>query len=140
MIDKKIVDIEIKSPVFGANEVIKNDAFGVELSINDIRLNITRGNRVYEILNNGKRLLLTTENFFKDNNVYINTDTPAVATKATEEVGTKPLVDSLSESGKFKEPAKPAEEEKADNKDEQKDKADEKKVPENAAKKTANKK
>lgn len=64
---KKTVDIFVKSPVLTSYIPVKNTAYGIEMNIIDIKLNIVRGNTIIEILPDGTRVPLTMMNYDKDN-------------------------------------------------------------------------
>lgn len=64
---KKKVDIICKTPVLENIYGINSDMYEVELPIGDIYRHIRRGNQVYEVLPNGKRVFLTRELVEADN-------------------------------------------------------------------------
>lgn len=64
---KKKVDIICKTPVLENIYGINSDMYEVELPISDIYRHIRRGNQVYEVLPNGKRVFLTRELVEADN-------------------------------------------------------------------------
>lgn len=64
---KKKVDIICKTPVLENIYGINSDMYEVELPIGDIYRHIRRGNQVFEVLPNGKRVFLTRELVEADN-------------------------------------------------------------------------
>lgn len=102
MIEKKKVDVICRTPVLENEIGINYNMAGVELPIGDIKRIIRRGNQVFEILPNGKRIFLTMDNVELDN--------------STRTIGTEYVVDStpvkdgrnieqaIHNSGKFRKP------------------------------------
>lgn len=64
---KKKVDVICKTPVLENRIGINHNMINVELPIGEIIHLIRRGNQVYEVLPNGKRIFLTMDNVELDN-------------------------------------------------------------------------
>lgn len=64
---KKKVDVICKTPVLENRVGINHNMINVELPIGEIIHLIRRGNQVYEVLPNGKRIFLTMDNVELDN-------------------------------------------------------------------------
>lgn len=101
-IKTKLVDIYVKSPCMNCFDPVKSDCYGVTMTTGDIRINITRGNTVYEILDNGNRLLLNRDNYDKENNVA--TDTSNRLSEPVKPVKKSTMKETLAETAKIKEP------------------------------------
>ena len=66
----KKVEIYVKSPCLVGYNHIKNDEKEVELTLLDIRLNLIRGNKIWEIIGD-KKVSLNLDNYDKDNSELV---------------------------------------------------------------------
>ena len=107
MIEKKKVDVICRTPVLENEIGINYNMAGVELPIGDIKRIIRRGNQVFEILPNGKRIFLTMDNVELDNSTrtigteYVVDSTPVKDGRSIEQ--------AIHNSGKFRKPRGPVE-------------------------------